>query len=130
MVSAQSKNCRASSPDAYGCRLTGVVRWKLYGVIYEVHMHNYHTWLLDLDDTLQIGPLSWASIHLFPDLIAQTGIKPDKVTFEAAYERAEEIYRAGGSNDVLGDEFFRMIGWSPDLKPQMMERFKRDYQPA
>src|SRR5688572_21610632 len=93
-------------------------------------MYNYHTWLLDLDDTVQVGPMSWANIHLFPDIIAQTGIQPDKATFDAAYERAEEIYRAGGSNDVLGDEFFKLMGWSLDLKAELMARFRREYQPA
>jgi FMN phosphatase YigB (HAD superfamily) len=104
---------------------------KLNGIItLERCMQNYHVWLLDLDDTLQIGPLSWASIHLFPDLIAQTGIKPEKAVFEAAYARANDAYRLGGDNDVVGDEFFRVIGWSPDLKADVIKRFASGYRPA
>jgi FMN phosphatase YigB (HAD superfamily) len=93
-------------------------------------MHNYSTWLLDLDDTLQVGPLSWASIHLFPDIIAQTGIKPDKATFDAAIRRAHELYDAGNDNDVMGDEFFRQMGWSTSLKNEVIGRFFREYRPG
>jgi FMN phosphatase YigB (HAD superfamily) len=93
-------------------------------------MRDYHTWLLDLDDTLQVGPLSWATVHIFPEIIAQTGIKPERATFEAAYARAQEIYNAGGSNEVLGDEFFQILGWPVALKTAIIERFTKEYQPA
>lgn len=93
-------------------------------------MHDYHTWLFDLDDTLQVGPFSWAAIHVFPDIIQQVGVKPERATFEAAYGRAQEIYNAGGTNDVLGDEFFQILGWPIALKSAILERFGKEYKPA
>jgi FMN phosphatase YigB (HAD superfamily) len=96
----------------------------------ETYMHNYHTWLLDLDDTLQVGPLSWASLYVFPDIIAQTGIKPEKAVFEAAFARAHQLYNAGHTNDAMSDDFFRQIGWSPDLRTGVLERFASEYKPA
>jgi hypothetical protein len=32
-------------------------------------MRNYHAWLIDLDDTLQVGPLSWAMVNVFPEIM-------------------------------------------------------------
>jgi FMN phosphatase YigB (HAD superfamily) len=93
-------------------------------------MRNYQTWLLDLDDTLQVGPFSWAAMHIFPDIIEQVGLKPDKATFEAAYGRAQDLYNAGQDNEVLGDEFFQRLGWPLEMKSQVLERFTREYQPA
>jgi FMN phosphatase YigB (HAD superfamily) len=93
-------------------------------------MRSYHTWLLDLDDTLQVGPSSWAELHIFPDIIKQTGIKPERAAFEAAYNRAEEMYNAGGSNEVLGDEFFQMVGWPLSMKTGIIERFTNEYKPV
>jgi FMN phosphatase YigB (HAD superfamily) len=93
-------------------------------------MRNYHTWLLDLDDTLQVGPFSWAAINIFPDIIKQVGVKPNKATFEAAYGRAQDLYNAGEGNEILGDELFRMLGWPLEMKAVVIERFTKDYKPA
>lgn len=93
-------------------------------------MQNYHTWLLDLDDTLQVGMFSWAAMHVFPEIIAQVGTRPERATFEAAYARAQEIYKSGGDNDAVGDEFFRILGWPADLTANILKRFASDYQPA
>ena len=93
-------------------------------------MHNYHTWLLDLDDTLQVGMYSWAAIHVFPDIIEEVGTKPERNTFEAAYARAQEIYKSGGDNDAVGDEFFRILGWPAALTGTILKRFATDYRPA
>lgn len=93
-------------------------------------MGKYHTWLMDLDDTLQIAPLSWANIHLFPAIIARTGVKPDRETFETAYNRAEMLYAAGQNNDALGADFFQTLGWNVDVKTEVMDRFEREYHPA
>jgi len=93
-------------------------------------MQNYHTWLLDLDDTLQVGLFSWAAVNVFPEIIEQTGVKPERTTFEAAYARAQEIYSAGGSNEVVGDEFFRLLGWPAAFTSVMLKRFANDYKPA
>ncbi len=93
-------------------------------------MRNYHTWLLDLDDTLQVGMFSWASMHVFPEIVQQVGTKPERATFEAAYARAQEIYKSGGDNDAVGEEFFRLLGWPAALTGIMLERFANDYKPA
>ncbi len=93
-------------------------------------MRNYHTWLLDLDDTLQVGMFSWAAIHIFPEIIQQVGAKPERATFEAAYARAQEIYKGGGDNDAVGDAFFQILGWPAALTTTVLKRFASEYQPA
>jgi FMN phosphatase YigB (HAD superfamily) len=93
-------------------------------------MRNYSMWLIDLDDTLQMGAVSWAEVYLFPEMIERTAIKPARATFAAALNRAQELYEAGKGNEVIGDQFFEMLGWPREMIAEILERFARDYRPA
>src|SRR5690349_13833736 len=93
-------------------------------------MHNYHTWLFDLDDTLQVGMFSWAAMNVFPDVIQQVGVKPERATFEAAYSRAQEIYKSGGSNELVGEAFLQILGWPVGLTSSILARFATEYKPV
>ncbi len=93
-------------------------------------MRNYHTWLIDLDDTLQVGPLSWAMINVFPEIIARVGGQPDPVRFEAGYGRTQDLFNAGADDQTLAQELFTAMGWPLDLKSVMIDKFHNDYRPA
>lgn len=93
-------------------------------------MNNYKVWLLDLDDTVQVGPLSWAAVNLFPEIAAQAGRPLAPARFEEGYARAHELFDTGADETTLVEAIFHALDWPLTLVPTVIERFHHDYRPA
>lgn len=93
-------------------------------------MYDYKVWLLDLDDTLQVGPLSWAAVNVLPEMARQLDRPLDPMRFEEGYARAQDLFNAGADDSMLAEALFRALDWPLALLPTVIERFHRDYRPA
>jgi len=93
-------------------------------------MRNYKVWLLDMDDTLLVGPLSWASVNVFPGIAQQLNRPIDPEAFERGYIRSQNVFSEGGDDTAVAEALFAPLGWPKELIPDAARRFREEYRPA
>ena len=87
--------------------------------------------LLDFDDTLAVGPNTWAFDVVLPQLIQERNLPYEKNLFDKVMLQAQEK----GSNLDLDDAevfnfVFESLNWTHDLRSELEQRVYREYQPA
>jgi FMN phosphatase YigB (HAD superfamily) len=88
------------------------------------------TWFLDFDDTLAVGPITWALNDVVPEMVAQHHLPFEPGKFDAAILHAQERSNTdAGDADVI-DDLFERLGWPDSLKTYLLTRTYDEYQPA
>lgn len=86
-------------------------------------------WILDFDDTLAMGPNTWAFQVVLPDLIKTHQLPYKKDKFDAVMLNAQKQANEGVSEADLLDAIFTALGWSKDVQSEMMHRVFNTYSP-
>jgi FMN phosphatase YigB (HAD superfamily) len=87
-------------------------------------------WFIDFDDTLAIGPITWALSHVFPALIRDNNLPHDPATFDAAILHAQQRGNENVDESVLLDEFFTQMNWPLSLKENFLHQIYNGYVPT
>jgi FMN phosphatase YigB (HAD superfamily) len=86
-------------------------------------------WLLDFDDTLVLGPNTWAFQEVLPDLIRSNNLPYDKALFDEVTLTAQQQANEDVSEDELLDYLFDTLKWPDNLKSELIHRIYTGYQP-
>jgi FMN phosphatase YigB (HAD superfamily) len=87
-------------------------------------------WLLDFDETLASGNITWALKSSFPKLIKTHNLPYERVAFETAVLRAQERSSSGVAPLVLLDELFSTLGWPRALEAALWDDLMLHMQPS
>jgi FMN phosphatase YigB (HAD superfamily) len=86
-------------------------------------------WILDFDDTLAVGPNTWALTVILPDIIAANNLTFDQTQFTEATLSAQEIANETNDDQAILDQMFRTLNWPTHLKQDLVTRMYSEYQP-
>jgi HAD superfamily hydrolase (TIGR01549 family) len=81
-------------------------------------------WFVDFDDTLVVGPVTWAFQHAFPALIRNHQLPYDPQKFEEAVLWGQQKSADDGNELMVLLRVFEMMGWSHDDTLAFLERVK------
>lgn len=87
-------------------------------------------WILDFDDTLAVGPTTWALTVILPEIVAANNLPFDQLRFTEATLRAQEIAGETSDDQAILDEMFRELDWPTHLKQDLVARMYKEYQPG
>lgn len=87
-------------------------------------------WLIDFDDTLAIGPNTWALTRILPDIIQAHGLPYDDSRFTEISLRAQQRANETNNDEAVLDEMFQQLGLPSSLKEELLTRMYREYVPA
>ena len=85
-------------------------------------------YLLDFDDTLVLGPNTWAFQEVLPDLIRSNDLPYDKALFDEVTLKAQQQANEDVSEDELLDSLFETLNWPDKLKSELIHRIYNGYQ--
>lgn len=91
------------------------------------HIHNL---ILDFDDTLVTGPLTWALDVGLPRFIRDHDLPVSPEALDAAVLRAQEKESGGDDPIAVLNRFFEEMGWNPDLQMLLFNEVSDHYQPS
>ena len=86
-------------------------------------------WLIDFDDTLAVGPNTWALTRILPELIQAHGIPYEESRFTAVSLRAQQRANETNNDEAILDEMFQQLGLPPSLKDELLSRMYQEYVP-
>ncbi|HLY27626.1 MAG TPA: HAD family hydrolase [Aggregatilineales bacterium] len=87
-------------------------------------------WFIDFDDTLVLGPNTWAIQTVLPELIEKNKLPSDRERLRSLILHSQRE-GANGAKDVdLLDNLFREMGWPDTLKTNLIERVFGQYTPV
>lgn len=86
-------------------------------------------WLLDFDDTLVLGPNTWAFQEVLPDLIRSNNLKYDQSLFDEVTLKAQQQANEDVSEEDLLNYVFDTLEWPDKLKSELIHRVYNGYQP-
>lgn len=75
--------------------------------------------LVDFDDTLAVGPITWGIEQFLPALMARHGLAADPGRLDAALLRAQESAAARYDESRLLDDFLTDLGWPDALRAEL-----------
>lgn len=87
-------------------------------------------WVIDFDETLASGVITWALDFAFPKLIAEHRLPFDDAAFHVALMDAQERAARRADPRVLLRELFTAMGWSAELEMPLMQDVTTNYRPA
>lgn len=93
-------------------------------------MGNQLTWLLDFDETLASGNLTWALQQAFPKFIRDNHLAVDSARLQQTMLTLQERARQTPNSALLLGMLFETMGWPRDLQSQLLEDIKSNYRPA
>jgi FMN phosphatase YigB (HAD superfamily) len=83
--------------------------------------------LLDFDDTLAVGPMTWGIEQFLPDLMARHGLTADPATLDAALLRAQESAAARFDESRILDDFLTDLGWPEPLRVELAAAARAEF---
>jgi HAD superfamily hydrolase (TIGR01549 family) len=88
-------------------------------------------WILDFDDTLAVGPNTWAFEKVLPQLIQEHNLPYDQTLYERVMLQAQEKANNFELDDAEVFNFvFESLNWSHDLRSELEHKVYKEYQPA
>jgi FMN phosphatase YigB (HAD superfamily) len=75
--------------------------------------------LMDFDDTLAAGPLTWGTEKFLPSVMARHGLTPDQARLDAAVVTALEKSAAHVEDDEVLTGFLADMGWPQELRADL-----------
>lgn len=73
------------------------------------------TVLVDFDDTLAVGPVTWGIEQFLPEVMARHGLVPDRARLDAALLAAQEMAAAQLDDDQILAHFLAGMDWPQEL---------------
>jgi FMN phosphatase YigB (HAD superfamily) len=86
-------------------------------------------WFIDFDDTLSVGPVTWAFDHVFPTFIKQHELPYEPESFVVATLRAQQEANLGLGDLVVIDRFFANVNWPDSIKEPLLNTIFNEYRP-
>jgi FMN phosphatase YigB (HAD superfamily) len=87
-------------------------------------------WFVDFDDTLVVGPVTWAFQHAFPALIRNHQLPYDPQKFEEAVLWGQQKSADDGNELMVLLRVFEMMGWSHELSDELRRMVFDEYVPT
>lgn len=87
-------------------------------------------WLIDFDDTLVSGPITYALNEVFPRFVEQNNLPYDEEKFRALVLQCQEISSQTGEDERLLQELFQAMNWSQDLQHTLIQDVFERYTPV
>lgn len=88
------------------------------------------TWLLDFDETLASGSITWAFQHTFPKFIREYNLQSDPARLHAVMLDLQERINRDPDPMPLLDDLFTTMAWTPELKQPLLKDVLSNYQPT
>lgn len=88
----------------------------------------YENWLIDFDDTVVVGPLTWAVETALPDFIQRHGLPNDPDTLKKALIHAQEVAASQANEALLLQTFLADMDWSPDLQGELFKIMRTEFR--
>lgn len=92
-------------------------------------MTEHTTWLIDFDDTLASGSLTWAIQDAFPKLIRENDLTHDPAQLDRVMLRLQERSNQNIALDVLLRELFESMSWPRELERTFIRDLTTSYKP-
>lgn len=83
--------------------------------------------LLDFDDTLAVGPMTWGVEQFLPDLMARHGLTVDPDRLDAALLRAQQSAAARFDESRILVDFLTDLGWPDALQAELAAAARADF---
>ncbi|MFQ3566917.1 MAG: HAD family hydrolase [Aggregatilineales bacterium] len=93
-------------------------------------MSSARFWFIDFDDTLALGPTTWAVQTVLPEMIRRHALPADEHTLTRALLHGQAQAASGLNEMLILDELFDAMGWPDDLKPTLIEAVFERYTPT
>lgn len=93
-------------------------------------MTNYTTWLIDFDDTLASGSLTWATRYAFPKLVRDNNLTVDPTRLHNTMLRLQKRSNQAIPLDELLRELFESMDWPRHLETPFIRDLTTSYRPA
>ena len=87
-------------------------------------------WYLDFDDTLAVGPITWALQHVFPEMIESNSLPYDEASYTRVMLKAQRLSNEGVDEARILDEMFSRLGWPDHLKLELGQSVYTGYELA
>jgi FMN phosphatase YigB (HAD superfamily) len=87
-------------------------------------------WLIDFDDTLVNGPITYALHEVFPEFIIEHGLPFDAEHFMRVVLQCQEIASQTGNDAAILQDLFRAMDWSQDLQNTLLQDVFDNYTPT
>lgn len=86
-------------------------------------------WILDFDDTLALGPNTWALQTVMPELIQKYNLPFNKESFDAVMLKGQEKANLDDDEEAVVNYVFEALKWDFALKDELIHRTYKGYQP-
>lgn len=86
-------------------------------------------WILDFDDTLALGPNTYAIQTVMPGLIQKYALPYQPQQFDAVLLSAQEQANLNDDEAAVIQYLFDSLGWDIALKDELIHRTFNEYQP-
>jgi FMN phosphatase YigB (HAD superfamily) len=83
--------------------------------------------LVDFDDTLAVGPLTWGMEQFLPDLMARRQLTADPARLDAALLRAQESAAARFDESRLLDDFLTDLAWPAAVRAELAAAARAEF---
>jgi FMN phosphatase YigB (HAD superfamily) len=80
-------------------------------------------WFVDFDDTLVVGPVTWALNHVFPRMIRDNKLPFDQRKFNEAILTAQQHSNEEMGEMAVVDGLFQTMGWPDTLKKPLNNNY-------
>ncbi len=87
-------------------------------------------WLIDFDDTLVVGPITWALDNVIPALIAEFDLPDDPPRLANAILTAQRQHNQNVDEAAILDDLFTALNWPDAPKKVFVQRIYSGYQPT
>jgi FMN phosphatase YigB (HAD superfamily) len=87
-------------------------------------------WFVDFDDTLVIGPVTWALKDVFPKMFRDHHLSYDEGTFAEAILSAQQQSNEDMGEMAVVDMLFQTMGWPDALKKPLVQEVFDNYKPS
>src|SRR5437016_681753 len=87
-------------------------------------------WFIDFDDTLALGPNTWAIQTVLPELIEQNDLAHNPERLSSVILQSQKEGANGAKDTDLLDNLFRAMNWPDALKANLIERVFDQYKPV
>lgn len=87
------------------------------------------TWLIDFDETLAVGSLTWALQYAFPKFIHDYQLEHDEVRLQQTMLALQERSRQEPDTPTLLAALFEKMDWPHSLQEQFLSDLRSSYRP-
>lgn len=93
-------------------------------------MTEQKTWLIDFDDTLASGNLTWAAQYAFPKFVREHQLNYDQQQLGSVMLHLQERKHQNVAIQALLNELFETMQWPIDLQHILMQDLTTNYRPT